>query len=458
MRTMTTATLATQRRSMRANTATASNAELPWLLLGGTVLVAGVAARFLGTTAALAALAVPLVPLLVLAPQHALLLVIAAIPFDAVAALGDARTLSVTRLLGTAVLGGWVLHAIVFRRRLQLEAPARWLLAYVAFAGVSIYWADNRDAAIASWTTLVQLFGLYLMASQVLTGPRALGRALDTLVVATLVLSLLVLWQLPQLGPLARATLRYGDQTYNANYLAATLVFPSVAALGLGRGASGWRLLALVPIVVATVTTGSRGGGAALLTGLLVAAAVRPRLGTRAVGIVLLLAVAAPLVASSPYVERMWQRFGAASEDRLSGRLDIWKVGAAVVADHPLAGTGLAGFPEAFNQYVLHANVDPRWALEHVEGHRVAHNVYLGAAAELGVVGGVLLLGALLAHGRRAWRAARRVAAGPGPALLGIFASLAVFGTTIDLLTMKLTWLLLAMMHALPRATAGRSA
>src|SRR5262245_58153104 len=108
----------------------------PWS--GAVVLLAlgaGAAACCTGPTLGGAALALPAAPLLVVAPHLAVLGLVAALPFDALASLDEAGALTLTRLLGIAVLGGWVLHAVASpRRRIRLSRPGLLLFAYVTFA------------------------------------------------------------------------------------------------------------------------------------------------------------------------------------------------------------------------------------------------------------------------------------------------------------------------------------
>jgi O-antigen ligase len=105
---------------------------------------------------------------------------------------------------------------------------------------------------------------------------------------------------------------------------------------------------------------------------------------------------------------------------------------------------------------MLTAGVDPYFAHEHSRGNRAAHNVFLRALAELGVVGLVLLVGALWTHLRGLWRAraaALRRRDGDQArlalALLGVLASAVLFATTLDLLDTKAPWMWLGMAQAL---------
>lgn len=422
----------------------------PWVALAAAVLLAGIGAALMHPLAGVAALALPLLPVLVLAPDVALLGLAAVLPFDAIASLAASQTLSLTRVLALPVVAGWMLWLLMHRQRVRMGVPLLALLAYVALAAVSIAWASDPSVTWRGLRTLAQLLLLAVMAANVLTTWERLARVLDVLLAGTAVLAVLTL---VQLGPGAgRATLAYGEQVFHPNALAAALAIPALAALAL-RARTGplgaWRLAAIVPIVPALIATGSRGGMLSLGVGMLVIACCRPRLGLRTAGALLAVLLAAPLVVPADVLTRAQERWVLAADDRLSGRLDIWRVGLAMVADRPLQGTGFFGFRDAFYDYMLETPVDPHFALVHSRGNRAAHNVYLATVAELGIAGGALLAIALGVQARLLWqlrRTARRVrnaqAEDVTTALLAMIAAVIVAAAGTDLLLTKTPWLL----------------
>lgn len=431
----------------------------PWtpavMAAGALLLVLGAGAFFVNPKFGAAALGLPALPVLVMFPAHAFLVLVAALPFDAVAGLIPG-TLTLTRLLGVGVLAGWAVWVLVNRVRVTLTTPGLLLCAYVAFAALSYFWADNAETSGRQLRTLAQLLILYVMTANLMTHLASLRRTIDVLIGATAVLGLLVLWQTPS-GTLERSTFTYGDQSFNPNYLAAALVLPAAAAVALGSagGALGWwRLLALVPIGAAMVASGSRGGVLGFVAGVGLIGLARPRLGIRAGGALLLLAMALPLLLPTSMLDQLVARFSDAGSDRLSGRLDIWKVALAMIGDRPFQGTGFACFRDAFYRYMATAGVDPHWALQNSWGMRVAHNVYLSTLAELGVFGLALLLAAFAAHGWGAWRVWRLAGAWGDArlgalvlALLAMLASFLVFANSIDLMLRKTPWVMLGMIQ-----------
>jgi len=429
----------------------------PWLAAGALVLAVGLGAFFVHPLLGTAVLGIFAVPMFVVAPQYAFLMFVALLPFDAVSSLTSEGGVTVTRLLGLALFAGWIMHLVIERKRVRLTRGAWRLLAFVGFAALSVAWAADPGASLRAVITLAQLLILAIMGSNVLREPRDVQRVLDVLLVSTAAVAVLMLGEVNPEGH--RLTFTFLGETVNANFVAATLVFPAVAAIAMGPagGAWGWwRFVAVAPIAIALFLTGSRGGAFALVGGLLIVAALRRRVGVRLAIGAILLATILPVMVPERTMDRLTSRYSAAEEDRLSGRMDIWRVAMAMVEDKPLQGQAYGGFADAFYQYMLTAKVDPEFGRMHSRGNRAAHNIYLGTLAELGVVGVLLLGAALLAHARGLWRTRVRAlrcgdeaTARLALALIGVFASVLIFGATLDLLGSKSTWIWLAAMEAI---------
>jgi O-antigen ligase len=167
------------------------------------------------------------------------------------------------------------------------------------------------------------------------------------------------------------------------------------------------------------------------------------------VAVILLLLLA---FAPAGHLEALLERYASAGEDRLSGRLDIWRVAMVVIQDRPLQGTGYGGFNSVFYQYLGMAQVDPKWGREFSGGGTAAHNTYIQAVTELGVIGAAVLFVALAAHGLGAWRLYQAAVRGGDRGLADLalatvcaLATLGVCAGSIDLMGVKLTWLILAL-------------
>jgi O-antigen ligase len=429
----------------------------PWMAAASLLLLIGLAAFVASPLLGVAVLGLFAAPLFVVAPRYALLVFVGMLPFDAVSVFGEADSaLSLTRVVGLALFGGWILHLLIERRRVRLTTGAWRLVAYVGFACLSVVWATDPSTTLRALATLIQLLLLMIMAANVLRDPADVQRVIDVLLVSTVAVALIVLWNFP-MGT-HRATFELFGRSVNPNFVAGILVFPGVAAVGLGstRNAWGWwRLVCVVPIALAIFLTGSRGGGIAFAGGLVLIGLLRRRVGVGVLALAVGIAALLPVVVPQATADRMWSRYANVEQDRLSGRMDIWRVAVAMAGDRPIEGASFGAFSDTFYRYMLTADVDPYFARAHSRGNRAAHNIYLKALAELGIVGLVLLVAALWAHARGLW-AARAAAFRRGDeprerlvlALLGVLGSLVLFAATLDLLETKAPWMWLGMMQA----------
>src|SRR4029077_4519121 len=117
-----------------------------WALVGVAVLAAGLVAFTVDPRLGLGGLALFAAPLLIVVPECGVLLLTAMLPFDELSAFDAAGTLSFTRLVGIGVLCAWLVHVVARGRNVRLGSGGRWLAAYVAFAAVSLIWADDRTS------------------------------------------------------------------------------------------------------------------------------------------------------------------------------------------------------------------------------------------------------------------------------------------------------------------------
>ena len=303
------------------------------------------------------------------------------------------------------------------------------LVLLAAYVGAALLSAFDAVAPAKSWSSvagLLRYVPLGLYACLVIRRTDRL-RALYVGVAAVLVLWALAAWvqMLTGWSPRGAATGVYltglfGDDLKFGPALAVLSPF----ALWAARMRWGWRgllaafLLLLGPVLLA----GSR---SAWLCYVLVALAFAWReagtkrrfFGTCAAGAVLLvLAGGVAWTLSARFDARIQRTLDGLHggeqglNTALTGRLDIWRVSARMIAAHPFNGVGVRGFRYAYPHYAP-ANdhfvvVDPCGA---GQGACHPHQWVLEVLADTGAAGLLLWL-AGLAWALRAWRRAGRVA------------------------------------------------
>jgi O-antigen ligase len=402
-----------------------------------------------------AALGAPVAVGLLASPSLATALLFFSVPLEEVSAILPGSSL--VKLIGLLAAGSWLLNVLVARERVRLPAVALPLLAFALWAVSSALWAISPGEVLRLSVTLAQLVALYLLVPNVLDTPLRLRRALDAHVAGAVVLAAVAI-RVTEEGVLQQgrtAIVVGGQMLLESNFLAAALIVPValalVGALDRARGRIARLLLAGAGTLclAAIVLTMSRG---AMLGVALVAAVVTVARGQLVVPLVGALLAAPGLALVGPMFWERWTE-AATLADRAAGRLDILEVGWMVVRSRPLAGVGLGGFPLVYYDYLSEA---AGVAAKHAEAVAKAmikypHNIYLGSAAELGVVGLGLLGVALAVHLRgafRGWRAlvaVRHPAAPLALAVVAALAALALQGASLDILYRKYFWMTLGL-------------
>src|SRR5882672_15547 len=213
--------------------------------------------------------------------------------------------------------------------------------------------------------------------------------------------------------------------TYDPNDLALVAVVSLPPAIWVQRVKPlRWRVLGMMGIVAALVIvtrSASRGGvlglAAVILALLFLSRDVIPRRWRLPV-----LTVATLVLATAPAV--FWDRlrtFENVSQDynltAETGRVAIWKRGVGYFLERPFTGVGMGqyGLAEGVSgQRIVRPGVGFKWS--------AAHNMYIQAAAELGILGLIAFLGLswpTVRAVRRAGRAARTGAIDPALLALG---------------------------------------
>lgn len=175
-------------------------------------------------------------------------------------------------------------------------------------------------------------------------------------------------------------------------------------------------LLTILLMVLAVVSTNSRGG---LLGLFAVALWLVYRSRRRVVGTLLVAAAAVLVVQLAPesWVQRMDTIQDASIDDSFQGRLQAWRVSAAIAQEHPFFGGGLRAIqsPAVWLQFESAPSLLGFVDIPPTAGvGRAAHSIWFEVLGDQGFVGLLIFIG-LIANAFWVARAVRRLARTNGP-------------------------------------------
>lgn len=369
--------------------------------------------------------------------QAGLYLLVASIPFEY-----PERTipLEIPTLTGAVFLLGTLLHPS--RCYARLPTPMLWFGAYlVAFLlSVTLGQGEYTVEALAEFVIVLQGVLVFLAAGNLMQDEKVARRAMVTLVAACSVRA-----SLPFLG-LGRTSdvvwtggERVSALGQNANSAAMIMAAGLVALIGLTllRRSKGTARLIVAGLLasllgLAVLETGSRGGFAALLAGVLVFALAadkwqqRLRNGAIAIAAISLLALATLRL---PVMKN--RLLDSVTTGNLAGREQLYPALWGMFLEKPVIGWG----PIA-NTYELALRIGER-----ERPKRAAHNIVLELLTAGGLVTALPFLIGIWLSVRSAWRAR---AGEHGVLPVALFCSLFVANMSGDWIASKLLWLVLA--------------
>jgi O-antigen ligase len=368
--------------------------------------------------------------------QAGLYLLVASIPFEY-----PERTipLEIPTLTGAIFLLATLFHPRACYGR--LPAAVLWFAVYLAvYLASMVVTGEYTGEAVSELVVVFQGVLVLLAASSLLRDEKVARRAMITLVAACVVRA-----ALPFVGfaKTANTVWTGGERVsalgQNANSAAMILAAGLVALIGLTfvrRNRSRIRFLVTgllgALLGVAVLETGSRGGLAALLGGLLVFALAADSLRVRVRnGVIALLGIALLTVGAMQLPVMKNRLADSMLTGNMAGREQLYPALWTMFLEKPVLGWG-----PVTNTYELAQRIGER-----ERPHRAAHNIVLELLTATGLVGTVpFLIGAWLCL-RGAWQA-RRGEHGVLP--LALFASLLIANMSGDWIASKLVWLVFA--------------
>lgn len=314
--------------------------------------------------------------------------------------------LSIAKVAGALLALSW-LGVMAMRRgaaeRSLISAHASFVLLLTFFVGwafLSALWATAPEVALSSGLRYAQNGVFFLIVYTAVRTPRQAMWVVGAFVLSAGLSAVAGVVVPVEAGAASggvdtegRLGGTYGEPNEFATYLVVGLVL-ALASAAVWRDSAGLRLAAFgIAALCAVVSflTISRAAlvamAVALAAGILVGGRWRAKAALVALVVVALTATYFAAFASPEALERV-------TTTESSGRTDLWRVAWRMVEANPVQGVGAGNFRESSIDYLLQPGVIRRDEYI-VDQPNLVHNIYLGALAELGVIG-FLMFGAIL--------------------------------------------------------------
>ena len=334
---------------------------------------------------------------------------------------------------------------ITSRWRIPAIEPRVWLpiALVVLWCLLTVFWSADVAGFITGFLALFLGVAYAVLFAIFTESPEQMYRLLEGWVVVGVVIGLL------------SALVHYGlgyrsfGFTGGPNEYALYNVEAFPVCVVLATRSSGWKRLffwAAIPVFfIGTLAAGSRGGliGIGMIT--VFCMVTRPGMPASKrvlAGVASLFVVAAGILLAGILDPERFTLLAFVS-DRGAGRLDIWSAGIVGLKEHWLLGYGIGGFARQALALVQRAGGSLEVARQpnfRDQNNIPAHNMYLGVALDLGLVGFVIYFGAvgvaiknLIDMLRSRWRDIAWIGLGVMVAVLGT----GPFGSTINV---KMQW------------------
>lgn len=358
-------------------------------------------------------------------------------PFDSVLNMDQFGT--ITRLLGAASAAALLFYMIRTKRAIEPpKATALWIVLLLWMAA-SMFWAIDVASAQALLPTMLQLFGLYVIVAMMPLKLPSLQRITVAVALGGIASALYGIYMdVTGAGIFKdRLFIHTDSSALNPDHFAASLVLPVAICLiaAVWTRSLFTRILSftgLALLLVCIEMTGSR--AAYLAVAVLFAYLIwrDPHRLSLLVGSVVL-AVGAIVVTGPAY---FFARWATAAQNGGAGRVSIWHTGLLAFKQNWLFGAGYGNFAFAYDRAFMQT-FQPFYA----NWHRASHNILLGTAVELGVIGLVLLVAAWVGQFRLLENIPQADARYPlRLALEGALIGLFVCGMFADIMIWKYVW------------------
>jgi O-antigen ligase len=306
-------------------------------------------------------------------------------------ALPGGGGLTVFKYLGLACAVVAIIRIVISQRipPLLKTSSVWWMGAYILITTIS-YFAHGGELTFGP-TPLASIFSAFTMCFITVTlidNKKRLNRVFLVAIGSMGLASLYVIREWQKWHSISADFRGWGGMSGDPNYFTMGAIMWLPIAVFLARSGNRWERIyskvATLVILVAVVLSASRGGFIGLSVSLLY---LLMRSKRRVRNAILVTVIAVPLLTLFPASPlRRLVKPSAGDTQAANIRLALWGAGLQMVQQNPLSGIGIGQFKPAVRAYLP----DPTYDF-------IAHNTYLEAAAELGVLGLLAFVGMLIA-------------------------------------------------------------
>ena len=349
-------------------------------------------------------------------------------------------------LVGLGCFGAlWLRSGARARRSMLRDEQFRYALLFYCVAVASAVFALYRRGAFEALQGL--LIALLPMASFLLVAPRL--TEYEKLRRGMFCIAVLYSLVVASRGRVVEGSRLTTGGMFDPNDLCAVLVpMVALALASVVRGKIWERILGAASVGVLTFVIGqtaSRGGFVGLIVTLIVFAAALDSKRT----VIAVLAIVIGGVGLWQFgPDKFRERIGGLGEvhddynmTREEGRIQIWKRGLGYVAERPVLGVGINNMKEAEGRRLERLGLHGKWW--------PAHNAFLQALVETGLVGGIVFLvmiGIAVKRAARLWRPKLGPNGAPGLARPEVLAAILGYYSAIAFLSHAYSYMLYALL------------
>lgn len=326
-------------------------------------------------------------------PLLFLYIFVALIPIEYATRLPDGRTILFYLGLLIAALFLFKLCFTGFKIRI-IKVPFLMLFLWLAWAGLSILWAENPRRSVIRVVDIFEGLIFVLIFVHFINSEKKLKPFIDIFYISTVLVSLYLILK-GNIFSYDRVVLVAGENPnfFGRNIAIGFLIgsFYLIQSKKINKIFHLINILILLSIIIRLVSRGIYLGLAiAIISGFIFYFRDIFRRNKNFIFITAIILVGIFLTSNliTDWARRRVMRTFEISDYSIYGtrRLEVWSVAAKMYLDNPIIGVGVNNFYNRFPEYIYSIELETKLRDIDLEG-KDSHNVFIGLLCELGIVG-----------------------------------------------------------------------